>query len=320
MALELPAECEQGAAEAEAVAAVGAAIDDVAAALVEAGHRPFRLALPADAPGLARVLGALSADVIFNLAESYAGLAAREAEIATRLVATEIPMTGAGPEALRTCLDKGATRMALGGLVPVPAAALLASPDGALPPLPWPCIVKPAAQDASHGIAFESVAADPDAARARARTLFAQGLGPVLVEAYIDGRELNVSVLEDLDGAICVLPPAEIAFEAWPAGAPRILTYAAKWDPASVEYQQSISRRASAPEPEAEAIARAAFARLGLKGYGRVDMRVDQRGPFVIDVNPNPDLTRGAGFQLAAERAGRSYASVIDAIVQSALR
>lgn len=320
MAIELPAEYEVGADEADAVAAVGAAIDDVEGALRSAGHRPRRLPLSADAAVLARTLAALEADVVFNLAESYGGQAAREAEIATRLAATGVPLTGSPPDVLRTCLDKGATRVALGGVVPVPAAALITHADAPLPPLPWPCILKPAAQDASHGIAFASVCQDPASARARARTLFERGLGPVLVEAYIDGRELNVSVLEDAEiGALVVLPPAEITFEEWPADAPRILTYAAKWDPNSLEYQRSISRRAAAPEPDAEAIARRVFEHLGLRGYGRVDMRIDARGAFVIDVNPNPDLSMGAGFQLAAERAGRTYASVIDAIVQSAL-
>lgn len=320
MAIELPAECEVGADEADAVAAVGAAIDDVEGALRAAGHRPRRLPLAADPAALARTLAALECDVIFNLAESYGGQAAREAEIATRLAATGVPLTGSPPDVLGTCLDKGATRAALGGVVPVPAAALITHADAPLPPLPWPCILKPAAQDASHGIAFASVCADASSARTRARHLFERGLGPVLVEAYIDGRELNVSVLEDAgDGTLVVLPPAEIAFERWPADAPRILTYAAKWDPDSLEYQQSVSRRVASPEPEAEAIARRVFAHLGLRGYGRIDLRVDARGPFVIDVNPNPDLSLGAGFQLAAERAGRSYASVVDAIVQSAL-
>jgi D-alanine-D-alanine ligase len=147
---------------------------------------------------------------------------------------------------------------------------------------------------------------------------------PALVEEFVDGRELNVALLGSGDAAE-VLPLSEIDFSRVPAGRPRILTYAAKWDVASEEYETTPSVGARPLEKELErrvhAVARAAYAALRLSGYGRVDLRLDPaRGPLVIDVNPNPDLSPDAGFAKAARRAGLSHADIVRRIVEDALR
>ena len=125
----------------------------------------------------------------------------------------------------------------------------------------------------------------------------------------------------DLGGVLRVLPIAEIDYSNFPTGAPRILTYAATWEPSSEDYRGSPAVLAElSPHLRArvEAVALDVWRALGLRDYGRVDLRLDARGPFVIDVNPNPDLSRGAGQCLAAERAGLSYESLVRGIIAEA--
>src|SRR5207245_898420 len=133
------------------------------------------------------------------------------------------------------------------------------------------------------------------------------------------------SLLEGPDGGIEALPMHEIDFSAMPADKPRIVTYDAKWDPRSDEWAGTRSVRALPVTAEVraacETAARGAFAALGLSGYARVDLRLDRDGtPYVIDVNPNCDLSDGAGVSRAASFGGISYAALIGRICDAALR
>ncbi|MBM4283479.1 MAG: hypothetical protein FJ137_22960 [Deltaproteobacteria bacterium] len=327
-ALVDPGGGDVGATERAAVEAVGAVIDDVAAVALARGARVERVALSADGPTFLRQVAALDVEVVVNFAETWAGRADREAAVGWALEARGIPYSGAPPRALTLCLDKPTTRAVLAARnVAVAEGVVLRAAEE-----PWPrdvppdgaWIVKPAAQDASHGIDSDSVVEGAEAARARAARLFSRGLGPALVERYIDGRELNVSMVELSGGPPRVLPVAEIVYGPMPAGGPRILTFASKWDPESADYHASVSVEAgdlsSTLRAEIERTALAAWQALGLRGYGRVDLRVDRAGcPFVIDVNPNPDLSRDAGLALAASRAGIEYATLIEGLVVGAL-
>jgi D-alanine-D-alanine ligase len=210
--------------------------------------------------------------------------------------------------------------------VPVPAGCVIATADDDASHLPHPVIVKPAAQDASHGIDAASVCKTPEETKARALKLIDRGLGVALCEQYVDGREYNVSMVELVEKGkrtLKTLPIAEITFDGYPAGVPKILTYAAKWEQESVEYKGSVSVEAKdLPDAiRAEMIrhANASFRALGLSGYGRVDFRVDAQGkPYVVDINPNPDFSRGAGFHLAGERAGYTYEDLVEIVVRAA--
>jgi D-alanine-D-alanine ligase len=328
-AVEDPAAAETGAAEAAAVASVAQVIDDIASVASALSCRVERVPLPPDPAGLLGAILAIRADVVVNLAESWAGQARFEPAVAWMLECLGRPYTGAPPRALALCLEKPSTRAVLASAgLPVPRGVLLPRSDDpidreALGRGPW--IVKPAAQDASHGIDSGSVVDAEEALRARVSELDRRGLGPALIEEYIDGRELNVSIVE-LDGAPPrVLPIAEIVFGTeFPRGVPRILTYAAKWNEQSAEYRGSRSVEArdldAGLRAQVEKLALAAWRALGLRDYGRVDLRLDARGPFVVDVNPNPDLSRGAGLCLAAERAGIGYEELVVGILRGAAR
>ena len=319
----------------EAVAASLEAATAIAAALGRAGLDVALVRAPGDPAALLAAVRAADAACWFNLCESLRGDARLEAAVAWLLELEGVAYTGSPPRALALALEKPLCRAALREAgVPVPRGAVLALPDdplvGPAPPRPGrPWIVKPAREDASHGVALESVVTGEAAARARAAWVIETFRQPALVEEWIDGRELNVSLLErpgaeDPDGALEVLPLAEIDFSAWPAGAPRVVTYDAKWRPDSPEYRGSPSVAAGPLEPALAArvreVARAAFRAVGLRDYGRVDLRLCAAdGPLVIDVNPNPDLSPDAGLARAAARGGLSHDDLCRTIVDRAL-
>lgn len=305
--------------ESVAISEVVTTAEAIAIALRESGH-DARL-LPLD-EGLTTQLRASDADVIFNLVESLRGQSALEPAAAWLYELEGRAYTGAPATALDRCLHKAVTRAILRDAgVSLPAGRALRPGDDSLDGLPFPLLLKPAAEDASHGIDLGSVVHDEASAHARIASLRARFGEVVIAEAWIDGRELNVSILES-GGELRVLPAAEIDFSEFPPGAPRILTYAAKWDETSDEYRGSPSVTAELDEGlrvRVEDVARRAFRALGLRGYGRVDLRIDaKRTPYVIDVNPNPALAPDAGFARAAERAGISYAELVATIVTEA--
>ncbi|MCA9612522.1 MAG: GNAT family N-acetyltransferase [Myxococcales bacterium] len=304
--------------EAIAIAEVVETATAVVEALRRRGH-DARL-LPLD--DVTMRVRASSADVIFNLAESLRGQTSLEPAVAWVYELEGRAFTGATASTLERCLHKGVTRALLRDAdVAIPEGRVIRHADAPLDDLPFPLFLKPVQEDASHGIDLGSVVHDEASARARIASLLERFGHGVLAEAWIDGRELNVSIVQDGD-ALRVLPAAEIDFSDFPEGAPKVLTYDAKWNEESPEYTGS---RAIAAELDdnlrsrVEETALAAFRALGLRGYGRVDLRVDARRiPFVIDVNPNPALARDAGFALAAGRAGLDWDTLVERIALEA--
>jgi len=142
----------------------------------------------------------------------------------------------------------------------------------------------------------------------------------VLVQQYIAGREFNVGIVGDR-----TLPVAEIDFSTMPAGTWPILTYAAKWHVGSAE---DLGSRPVCPAQITQRfaerlcrLAELAWRTMQGKGYGRVDLRVDDAGkPWILEVNPNPDLTDDAGLSRMARAAGWDYAELIRRIAEVALR
>jgi D-alanine-D-alanine ligase len=263
-------------------------------------------------------------DAVFHLAESVGGDARMEASVAALLEWIGLPYTGSPPHALAHALDKRVARALLATHgVPVAAGVVLERGDEPLAGVAPPWIVKPCREDASHGIHLESVVSDEASARRRARFVIERYRQPALVEGFVPGRELNVSLLGP-SHAPTPLPLFEIDFSGFPAGQPRLVTYAAKWHPESEEYRgtRAIPARGldAALAQRAVETACAAWRALELRGYGRVDLRLAADGRMVVvDVNPNPDLGPDEGLARAAAHAGIGYASLIEGLVDQAL-
>jgi D-alanine-D-alanine ligase len=301
----------------------------VVGALVDRGHNAEPLAVPAGdaAAAVAQVLatvGARRPDLVFNLCESLAGDARHEAVLPSLFELAGVRYTGSGPLALATALRKDRAKLVLRARrVPTPPGFVvdtLADLDQTSPP-PFPLIVKPAREDASTGIDLESVVYDPTGLRRRVEAVLQRYRQPALVEQFIGGREVYVSLIGN-GAELVALPMHEVDFSAMPAGAPHIVTYAGKWDTDSPEYHGTkpvkAELTASARAKLVEA-ARAAFLALELRDYGRVDLRLGSDGKvFVIDVNPNCDLSNGAGVSRAAGFGGLAYPDLIERVCQAA--
>jgi D-alanine-D-alanine ligase len=147
--------------------------------------------------------------------------------------------------------------------------------------------------------------------------------GDCFAEQFIDGREFNLSVLACQGGAE-VLPPAEMRFIDYPAGKWKVVGYRAKWDEASFEslHTQRSFEFAKSERPLLQNLidmAKRCWHLFGLRGYARVDFRVDERNqPWVLEINANPCLSPDAGFVAAASQAGLSYRQVVERILQDA--
>jgi D-alanine-D-alanine ligase len=146
----------------------------------------------------------------------------------------------------------------------------------------------------------------------------------VLVEKYLPGRELNVSLLAD-GAEVQVLPVAEILFEGFPEGMSRVIGYEAKWVEDSFACIHTVRHFPEGPEDSdllrrVREIALASWRLCGLSGYARIDFRLDEEGtPNVLEINANPCLSADAGFMAAAARAGLSHGDVVSRILQAAI-
>jgi D-alanine-D-alanine ligase len=175
-------------------------------------------------------------------------------------------------------------------------------------------------EHASIGIDEGSVVEAPHKAAMVARRRQRRYGGEWFAERYIEGREFNLSLLGGPDG-VELLPPAEMLFLGYPANKRRIVDYAAKWHVGSFEFCNTVRRFdfGADEQPlltELEAIAKSCWRLFGLRGYARVDCRVDAAGrPWVLEVNVNPCLSPDAGFAAAAERRGLDRAEAVRRIV-----
>ena len=268
-------------------------------------------------------------DLVFNLCESMAGEPCNEPTFAGLLDLYKIPYTGADLPALVACLYKQRTKEILVARgIPTPPYRFLttiaALEDPSLDTLDFPWFLKLAHEDASVGITEENHVVTAMALRKRARDMMAKYKQPVLAERYIEGREINVTLVGNGDLPE-TLPLHEIDFAAMPGDRPKIVSYAAKWEETHVDYAgtKPVKMRNASPElmREIERVGRASWAALGLRDYGRVDLRVDAAGvPWVIDVNPNPDISPDAGVARSAAVKGMSYPQLIDWIARVAWR
>jgi len=149
--------------------------------------------------------------------------------------------------------------------------------------------------------------------------------GSCFAEAYIDGREFNVALISGREG-VEVLPIAEMLFQDYAPDKPRIVDYKAKWISDSFEYNNTI-RKYDFPEKDADLIsdlreiALQCWHLFALRGYARVDFRVDLNGkPWVLEINTNPCLSPDAGFAAALEQANIKYHEAIGLIIDNALK
>jgi D-alanine-D-alanine ligase len=267
-------------------------------------------------------------DLVFNIAESFAGKSALESNVAGLLNLLDLRYTGSSPAGLLLAGDKSLTKkvlMAHGIQTPQAATVFRGALDFA-GELTFPVIVKPPQEDASLGISAASVVHGIKELLERIHALQAEYRQPVLVEQFIEGREFYVGVLGNANAE--ALPVIEMDFTGFPEGKPRIASWEAKWgddgDGSGAEYAGTRSIFPVSLDAELEArmkaVALEAFHALRLRDYGRIDLRVSPSGEiYVIEVNPNCYLERESEFARAAREHGLSYPELCGRIMELAM-
>jgi D-alanine-D-alanine ligase len=304
-------------------------VESVSQALLELNHEPVPLSFSLDVKETLQKIAGINPSLVFNLVESIDGQGRLIHLAPSILDAMNIPYTGAGSDAIYTTSNKILAKQILrGARIPTPVFVTPGKTRYRRAPICNPGIIKSVWEHGSVGIGYDSVVFPEthDQLLQEMDRRKDQLGGACFAEAFIEGREFNLSLLaKNGNGVPQVLPPAEIHFENYANDRYKIVDYKAKWESESFEYQHTV-RSFDFPEQDRpllekiNKIARECWRLFNLKGYARVDFRVDDSGnPWVLEVNTNPCIAPDSGFVAAARQADLSFKHVIERILHEPL-
>jgi D-alanine-D-alanine ligase len=297
---------------------------DVLACLQRLGHEVDTLAVFDDVLCMVEKLKSFAPDVVFNLTESFHSSRAHEPNIPALLELMRVKYTGARPDGLMLCKDKALAKKVLAyHRVRVPHFVISTElrPLKRLRRFVYPAFVKPVGEESSDGIAKASFAKSEEEALERARFIHEKFHCDALIEEYIEGRELYLSVMGNRK--LSVFPPREIFFHDVPEDMPKFATFKAKWDD-TYRKKWGIQNGPAhelpvGVEEKLARLARKVYRVLKITGFGRVDVRLTPAGEVVvIEANPNPSLACEDDFAQAAAAAGLAYDALIQKILDTA--
>ncbi len=297
---------------------------DVLSCLQRLGHDVETLAVFDDVVCIVEKVKNFAPEVVFNLTESFHSNRANEPNIPALLELMRVKYTGARPDGLMLCKDKALAKKVLAyHRVRVPHFVISTEqrPLKRLRRFVYPAFVKPVGEESSDGIAKASFAKSEEEALERARFIHEKFNCDALIEEYIDGRELYLSVLGNRK--LTVLPPREIFFHEVPEDTPKFATFKAKWDDTyrkkwGIQNGPATEVPAGVDEKLAR-LARKVYRVLKIRGFGRIDVRLTPAGEVVvIEANPNPSLACEDDFAQSAATAGLAYDALIQKILDTA--
>ncbi len=268
-------------------------------------------------------------DIIFNLCESVDGDPTQEMNIAGLFELMKIPYTGSRAFTLGLALNKPLVKSILtyNGIPTAKYFVASSSANYHRNGHVFPMIVKPSREDASIGITNESIVTNDADLKRRIEYVLDEHKQPALVEEYIDGREINVSVVGN--GELITFPISEIDFSRLPDDLPKIISYNSKWMYKTVEFAgtKAVCPSENLTEADIKIIqetAKKVYHLLGASDYARVDMRFKNGIPYVLELNPNPDIAsdvpEDTGFTRSAKAHGWEYPYLIQQIISFSLK
>jgi D-alanine-D-alanine ligase len=299
---------------------------DVREGLRLLGHEVVLVGLSDELTPLRTAIEDLEPHVVFNLLEEFRDQAIFDTHVVGYLELQRAPYTGCNPRGLLLARDKALSKKVLAyHRIRVPHFRVFRRHMKVKRPprLEFPLIVKSLIEEGSYGIAQASLVQTDKALEERVAFIHDRILTDAVVEQYIPGRELYVSVLGN--HRLQVLPTWEIFLDRLPEDAPKIATHKVKWD---LDYQKKYDvriGRANGLSAEMErrigALSRRICRCLGIDGCVRIDFRLDDSGHlYFLEANPNPDVGEGEEFAGAAEAAGMSYPVLLQKIVNLGIR
>lgn len=298
---------------------------DVVTTLREMGHEVLPLGVYDDLGDLRRATEDFKPHIWFNLLEEFHGVGVYDHHVVSYLELMKQHYTGCNPRGLLLAHDKPLAKKIL-SFHQIRSPGFFVVPRGKKTRLPsdidYPLLVKSASEDASLGITDASIVHDIDQLEERVEYIHSATKTDALVETFIQGRELYVGVIGNRQ--LRVFPIWEMIFENAKPGDPQIATSRVKWD---IKHQEKLgikTVRARGISPEIEnrinSICKRVYKALSLSGYARIDLRLREDGEvFVIEANPNPNLSYGEDLAESAENAGVNYENLIKKIISLGL-
>ncbi|MGQ0614216.1 MAG: D-alanine--D-alanine ligase family protein [Planctomycetaceae bacterium] len=299
---------------------------DISGALAALGHDVTFLGLHDDLGPLRDGIKQFAPDIVFNLLEGFHGFVAFDQNVVAYLELLRVPYTGCNPRGLVLARDKALTKKILAyHRIPVPGFQVFprGRPPRPPPRLAYPLIVKSLTEEGSFGIAQASLVRNGEKLVERVEMVHERVESDAVAEEYIEGRELYLALYGNR--RVHALPLWELVLDNLPDGAPRIATERVKHDEEYQEKHKILSQPVRDLPPETLAriarLGRRVYKSLELSGYARLDLRLREDGKvFVIEANPNPDLSLEQEFSDAAAAAGIRYDRLIQRVLDLGLR
>lgn len=299
--------------------------DDIHKSLLSLGYKVSLLGLYDKITPLLKEIEENRPDIVFNLTEVFRQRSHLDKNIAWLLELLKVKYTGANPASLLICNDKGLTKKILSfHRIRVPQFQVLYKGHKIRPlkKLKFPLIVKPLAEEASRGISLASVIDNQQSLLERISFIQEKMNSDVIIEEYIDGREIYVSILGNK--RIQVLPFREMKFGEFSEDEPRIATYKAKWN---YEYREKwgiknvfAGRLPDGADKKIIDTCKRAYRALNMQCYARFDIRITPDSKvYIIEANANPCLAKYDELGQSAEKAGISFEKLVQKIITLAL-
>lgn len=299
---------------------------DVRNTLIKLGHEVIPLGIHDDIEPFIKIVKEQKPDLVFNMSEAFSGKRNFEPNLTALMELVGVPFTGAGPMSLQICKDKGLTKSILGYHEISTPKFLVAKksrpfPLSALRKFPFPAFIKPLQLESSEGIAQMSYATNEKEALARVRYIHDKLGVDAIVEEFIDGREVYVSILGN--DKLSVFPTRELFFKQIPDNEPKFATYKSKWDH---EYRKKwgidsgwVDELSEPMQKKLNDVCKKIYRLLNIQGFGRIDLRIRGEEIYFIEANPNPSIAKKEDYALSANKAGVEYDELISRIVSLSL-
>lgn len=299
---------------------------EVRKTLIDLGHNVVPYGIHNDIEPFLKLVRTEKPDLIFNMSEAFSGKRDLEPNMTALLQLMGVPFTGAGPMSLQLCKDKGLTKVILdyhGVLTPKFQVVKKSKNVASLKNFQFPAFVKPLKLESSEGISQNSYVENEKEALARVQFIHEKLGVDAIIEEFIDGREVYVSILGN--EKLNVFPPRELFFKQVPEDEPKFATYRTKWD-ASYRKKWGIdsgwaAKMTEAEEKKLQDTCKKIYRLLQIQGFGRIDLRIKENGDiYFIEANPNPSIAKKEDYALSANKAGMDYEDLISKIVSLSLR
>ena len=297
---------------------------DVKNTLIKLGHQVIPYGIHDDIDPFLKIVREQKPDLVFNMSEAFLGKRDFEPNLTALMQLMGVPFTGAGPMSLQLCKDKGLTKAILDYHeinIPKFVVAKKGRAIQTLKNFPFPAFIKPLDLESSEGISQSSFVSNEKEALARVKFIHTSLGADAIIEEFIDGREVYVSILGNEN--LKVFPPRELFFKEMAEGEPKFATYKSKWDQAYRKKWGIDSDWAKTlPEPvqkKLNEVCKKIYRLLGIQGFGRIDLRLRGDEIYFIEANPNPSIAKKEDYALSAKKSGVEYDELIAKIVSLSL-